>query len=156
MRLPVASQTASASAIRERRPRSHRATRHRWASATRSTGSWSSAPTVTGEPDLPDQDRALAILVPQRDGGPLGHQAELEPFARGDVGAGKGAHRLPQRRRRGGRPVGDQQGKALQQQVKRAGGCSGGGRAWAARQTSSMWSAPARCPANVAAIHAVR
>ena len=32
----------------------------------------------------------------------------------------KAPHRLPQRRRRGGRPVGDQQGKAVQQQVERA------------------------------------
>src|SRR6202012_2257526 len=31
-----------------------------------------------GELDLPDQDRALTILLPQRDGGPLGHQTVLE------------------------------------------------------------------------------
>ena len=55
----------------------------------------------TGELDLADQDLALVFLLPQRDGGPLGHQAVLEPLADSDVGAGKGARRLPQRRRRG-------------------------------------------------------
>ena len=77
---------------------------------------------VTGQPDLADQDRTPAILVPHRDGGPVGHQAKLKQFLRGGVGAGEGARRLPQCRRCGARPVEGQQGKAVQQQVKRAWG----------------------------------
>ena len=42
-----------------------------------------------GQLDLPEQDRALAILVPERDGGPLGHRAELEPVVGGDVSLAK-------------------------------------------------------------------
>ena len=110
-----------------------------------------------GQLDLPDQDRALGVLVPQRAGGRLGHRAQPEPVLHGDVFAGKGAHRLPQRRGRGGRAVGDQQGKAVQQQVERAGGLFRRGKGLGgAADLQQVGRRPPGARRTVAAIHAVR
>ena len=80
MRLPVASQIASASAIREAAAAKSPLQTTAAASAPRSIGSWSSAPAVAGELDLPDQHRAPGVVVPQRAGGRLGQPAPAEGF----------------------------------------------------------------------------
>jgi hypothetical protein len=74
---------------------------------------------VTGEPDLPDQHRAPGVVIPLDAGGRLSEPAPPAFLGRGDVSAGEGAHGPPQHPRRGGRPVGDHQREAVQDQIDR-------------------------------------
>ena len=79
---------------------------------------------VTGELDLPRDDRAPGIFVPQHGGGDPAPPESLFP---GDVSRGEGVHCLPQRRNRGGGTVGDQPRQAVEEQVDRAGRVPGRG-----------------------------
>ena len=56
---------------------------------------------VTGELNLPQQDHAPAVVVPQGNGSLLGHPAPPEQLFHGDVRVGEGDRGLPQSRRRG-------------------------------------------------------
>ncbi len=74
---------------------------------------------LPGEPELPGQHRAPRVVVPQRAGGALSQPAPAKFLPRGDVRAGEGVNGLPQGGGRGGRPVGDHQRQAVQDQVDR-------------------------------------
>jgi hypothetical protein len=117
-RLPVASQTASASAISEAAAAKsplHAAAVPR----AQHDRQLVQRPGVPGEPDLPGEHRAPGVIVPQGAGGGLGEPAPPQCFRRGDAWAGEGAHHVPQRRCGSGGPVGDQPGQAVQDQVSR-------------------------------------
>ena len=72
---------------------------------------------LAGELDLPCGQ--VPVVIPQSVARRRGQPAPPERLGCGDVCAGKGASCLPQRRGGGGRPVGDQQRQAVQQQVAR-------------------------------------
>ena len=80
-------------------------------------GSWSRAPTSRASWTC----RAVRpqIVIPQSVARRRGQPAPPECLGCGDVCAGEGASCLPQCRGGGGRPVGDQQRQAVQQQVAR-------------------------------------
>ena len=73
---------------------------------------------LTGELNLPC-GQVPVVVVPQNVARHRGQPAPPERIVCGDVCAGKGASCLPQHRGGGGRPVGDQQRQAVQQQVAR-------------------------------------
>ena len=79
---------------------------------------------VTGEPELPDEHRVPGVVVPQRAGRGLSQPAPPEFVLDGGLPAGEGADDPAQRRGRGGRPVGDHQREAVQDQVDRPRGAA--------------------------------
>jgi hypothetical protein len=86
---------------------------------------------ISSELDRPF-DQVIAFVIPQRQARHGGPPAPPEPFCHRDVRVGKGADGLAQHRGGGGRTVGDQQSKTVQQQVGRLrrafwrGQCPGG------------------------------
>jgi len=155
-RVPVASQTASASAIRDAAPA--KSPHHTTAvpSAASMIGSWSSAPSVPGRAGPAEQHRPPAVVVPQGAGGRLSEPAPPDGFIRGDAGTGKGADGLPQRRRRRDQPVGDQQGQAVEDQAGRIGRIRGRQGPGGAGDLQQVPGARQGGRANSAAIHALR
>ena len=155
VRLPVAARTASASAIRaETAVRSpvHAVAGAQGGQVDRELVERAD---VTSELDLPQQHRAPRYVVPQGAGGRLRQPAPPEFLFGGDAVAGKEVSDLAQGRCRGGGSVRDQHGEGMKDQ----GGLCGewtAHRPLAARETSVRSPAPAKRPANSAAIHALR
>ena len=108
---------------------------------------------VTGELDLSRYDRARGIFVPQHS---CGDPAPPQSIFPGHLFGGEGIHCLSQRRAAASGPSVTSRERPSRSRSTGRRGSPGGGRALAARQTSSRSPAPARCPASDAALHAVR
>ena len=121
MRVPVASLTASTSAISSAARREVAAERGRLAAARcRATARTSSAPESRASCDRAPADLEAAVVVPQASSPPASPASPSAAPPPRRPRARERGDRAPQHGRRGGAPVGEDQRQAVQQQVARS------------------------------------